>query len=87
MQCYGTVNYHKVSIFHGKWEKEGAGLTLLGSRQPGRKGGSAPALVEVKQANCFNFMVRQGLQEVSWKSTLLASVLSILLLKRAPGPH
>lgn len=47
MQWYGTVNYHKMSIFHGKGEKEGASLTMLGSRQPGRKAGLAPALVEI----------------------------------------
>lgn len=39
---------------------------MLGSGQPGRKAGSAPALVEVKQTICFNFILRQGLQEVSW---------------------
>lgn len=51
MQCYGTVtnNYHKMSVFHGKGEKEGAGLTILRSSQTGRKAGSAPALVEVKK--------------------------------------
>lgn len=56
----------KCPFFKAKGKRKEEVSPCLGVDRQVEKQGSAPALVEVKQTICFNFMLRQGLQEVSW---------------------